>query len=362
MDEMKKREIFGDYKLRDGFINLLGGEFDDLFQRHDMDAIAGIIHEYNKKIGEYDIEGARNLLEDERVKKFSCEISPLSILQVLKTYKACIKILEHKDTVLEFASETVPIFDREEPIICTYGEILKKAEKFVHGEIYRIIYFYFEYKQFADEISDKRYRLRPSSKQKEVMDILNDESLKDEIGCIEIAKSDEEKRKTVLGTEREIALSELIGRPFDKDYSEYDRDGDHIYRKKYFYPMNPIKRMAVSSIRRASSYLFSDYSYDQLGYIEGNSGDHYFIYLSDLLVHHIDPIRIGWKPVDKLKINNNKLTLFDLKMTEKIDEEDFKLLTHLNNGVDLILIAAPSKSYLLGNISSKEENKKLIKK
>ena len=303
-----------------------------------------IIKKYN--------DGDYKALYDEDVDRFIKEAERLDTnpKKLIEELCSSIFLLKQKNYILreisilknkgEYDENQLFYEDNNRNIKISYKEINKALvianDIYNYRKVYEVLYYLLKNYRLCEQIKEKRrffeyYENNPDDKNK-FLEVVSGKDNK--LGCISMGPSS--KFSNEIGTEAEMALSELIGSPFTKD-GFYDPDdmivpeywhSVHAYGGLYQEPYDIVKEFVtdISSseqekirseqFRRNRIEFASDAN--ELGFVLKNDLG-FKITKRELIQLGIDPDRIGWESLRIKKGYGNPINCFKYYGASYID-------------------------------------------
>ncbi len=257
------------------------------------------------------------------------------------------KIKEKKDMMNYYPNETIILGEvNYYSKNCTYAEFIQAielAEKILNDQrIYQLLNFLLKNESLINSINTRLKLLKTleakPEKTKELLEALKIED--DNIGIIRV--NDNGQISIGAGTRKDMAISDLIGRPFKKDIDEPGHDygphgdywmppkkvtktfheqGETELHHKMISEERTKRRYLKEMAKSGNGYLLTGDPYysiycatPELGYIL--SGDYaLLISKQELISYGIDPATIGWMP---MALRPEPKTIFDIADRRRI--------------------------------------------
>ena len=271
----------------------------------------------------------------------------LSLKNLLKYKNDFLRLVEEKKTNMTYNHDEYidtayrRYYDRYETKI-TYANIEKAfeiAERIMSNDkIYRILNFLLKNEALIPQLQERQklfdLLLNNVDGTKSLLELIQTND--NDIGIITVDSSDN-GRKVVVGTKKDMAISDILGYPFEanKDEPGYDYGpyGDYwmppkkVVKTFYGDGETATHKKMIEEERQRRSTL-SRYGGNECGYIM-NKGVALLITRSELIKNGIDPARVGWKP---LALKPEVRTIFSKELPKQMSIRE-----RLSLGKSLIL-------------------------
>ncbi len=319
---------------------VLSGNYDYLLNLN----MEEILERFNN--GEYDV------LDNETLQKFLNEfLNASQLLSAIVQAKALVQYKNHfladvqqqKDGMVYDQERIYKSVNSYRERRCTYADIedaFMMAERFLSdNRIYQLLRFFLRYESLIPEIKLRNQLFRTMKSNPEKTQLLSRvlDKCDYKVGIIKIV-IDEEGDKTIVvrvGTKHDMEISNLIGMPFVADlekegysygpYCDWYSPAKKITKEFYEEGTTPNHQKMIQAEKEHRAKLGSLTTQDIDGFIIAEG---YAIIISnqELIRCGIDPMRVGWKPL-QLKARQKSLK----ELSKESDTTKYLSLVQLVN-------------------------------